>query len=75
MNWIVLTVVAMVALLVPTALYATFSTTKDSYSYEHHYTRNGFSQELPCDLDEIGLSEGEMEGQPYQPVADWPTEL
>jgi hypothetical protein len=41
-----LTVVSTIVMSVSVALWVLFSTTKDSYNYRRHYTRNGFDPDL-----------------------------
>ena len=55
MNLTVIAILATVLILVFGALYATFSGTRDTYSYAEHYGKNGFSQEIqtPCGESEV----------------------
>ncbi|MEM7474826.1 MAG: hypothetical protein AAF483_07525 [Planctomycetota bacterium] len=46
MNWTVMIVVTLIALLIPAALFVTFVVTKDTHQYAQHYGANGFSQEV-----------------------------
>lgn len=78
MNWTVVAVISVVTLLVSAGMFATFRSAKDTYTYQEHYTRNGFSQELPGDLLGDELSKDNVRAEPsveQKPVSEWPTEL
>ncbi|MFN3189454.1 MAG: hypothetical protein ACE361_02940 [Aureliella sp.] len=79
-------IVAIIAILVPAALFAAFSSTKDTHQYSQHYGKHGFTQETQQELVEIGTRreeaelEGETEAETVQqcdlrPITNWPTEL
>lgn len=50
MSWTMILVTSTVLVAVGSALWVVFTTGKDKYSYKRHYTKAGFSQELPEDL-------------------------
>lgn len=78
MNMMILIVVAAVTVLVPTALVATFVTTKDTYQYARHYGTNGYSQEVQQkdvnDPSDVVAETGDAAAH-FEPVSDWPQEL
>ena len=82
MNWMIIMVIAAIAILVPAALLATFGSTRDTYQYERHYGENGFSQEVQRpdtpgntrhQLKDFVDASGDLSEEP--PVADWPSEM
>lgn len=79
MNLTIFAVVAAVVILVPTALFATFATTKDTYQYARHYGQNGYTQEIQSDMefprDEVRPEDAAHGAAQEPPVVDWPTEL
>ena len=71
MNLVIVVVVAVVSVLVPTALIATFTSTKDTYHYQKHYGPNGYSQELEGDLN----ARQQQAAHSAAPVEEWPDQL
>lgn len=79
MNWTIFVVLAALIVLVPTALYATFAATRDSYQYERHYGENGFTQEPRDDIAEVlnpptSRTEEDADQAGY-PLSEWPSDL
>jgi hypothetical protein len=54
MDWHMWTVISAIVVAVSAALWVIFSTSKDSYTYHRHYTRNGFEPDLPEDRFRFG---------------------
>lgn len=50
MSWTMFTVIGTVVLSVSAALWVIFTTGKDRYNYRRHYSKAGFSPELPEDF-------------------------
>lgn len=50
MNWIIILVLLVVALMVPVSLIAVFAVSKDTRQYSKHYDKDGFSLEA-CNED------------------------
>lgn len=72
MNLVIVLVVVVVGILIPTALVATFTSTKDTYRYQRHYGPNGYSQELEADGKYAAQSQL---NQSTAPVENWPEQL
>ena len=72
MNGTIIIVLLAVTVLVPMALFAAFKATKDTYRYESHYTKNGFSPEL--EVDKKVTSDFQSRGEEL-PLSEWPSEL
>lgn len=82
MNWILVALTVIVAVLVPAALLVTFLTTKDTYTYAEHYGEHGFSQEVQRPASAESVPSASLEPQPQAhgtqqdpPVTEWPREL
>lgn len=82
MNVVIVVVVAAISVLVPTALVAAFSSTKDTYRYQRHYGPNGYSQEVESDgqyeaQHRRNPSSAPVQNLPVQnlPVENWPEQL
>ena len=71
-NGTMIIVLLAVTVLVPTALFAAFRATKDTYRYECHYTKEGFSPEL--EVDRNTSSDFPPRGE-ERPLSEWPSEL